>query len=134
VREITSHRDGKDELADRITIIADDMDPNGGMASHEYVVYIETDASDRREPVSRGDVVATIQFQRGPRDEPGSVPGITDAVLLAIVEDHMACFNAGPFSDRLNALVRTHAEAARMCLKERADLRRQRGVLGKNVK
>lgn len=131
MREITSHRDGKDDLAEKITIIADDLDPKGGMASHSYRAYVRT---DRSKPEGHGEMVATIQFQQGPRDEPDSFPGITDAVLLAIVEDRMACFNAGPFTDRLNALTRTHAEAARMCLKERADLRRQRGVLGKNIK
>lgn len=122
MRTITTHHDGHG-LAEKIHIEATDIDAqNGGGASHRYIATI-----DDME-------VARIQFQHGPRDEPGSVPGILDSVLLAIIEDRMACFQAGPFADRLNAIVATHVQTARLFLKERADQRARRGVLGKNVK
>lgn len=137
MRTIKTHHDGHG-LAERIEIEADDLDPNGGGASHKYTVYV--DISGTKRAYDSGctgqarEKVAEIQYQRGPRDDPNSTPGVLDSVLLAIVEDRMQCFNAGPFSDRLNAIVATHAQTARLFLKERADQRARRGVLGKNVK
>lgn len=120
-REISSHLDGHG-LNDRIRIFADAVDPNAGGASHNYTVVLD------------GQVVATINYQHGPRLEANSTPGITDAVLLAIVADRMACFNAGPYACRENALVRTHVELAMHWERARADDRAKRGVLGKNEK
>lgn len=120
MREITTHHDGHG-LAEKIILTADDVNDTN-KASHLYVAKID------------GKEVLRIQFQEGPRDEPGSTPGVLDSVLLAIIEDRMNGFNAGPFSDRLNAIVATNAQTARLFLKERADQRARRGVLGKNVK
>ena len=125
MREITDHHDAHG-LAESITVSADDLDPNGGMASHTYTLSIDT-------PTGRQHI-GSVQYQRGPRNVAGSIPGILDSVLLAIVVDRMRCFNAGPFSTRENALVMTHCQEAMHWLKHRADERAVRGVLGQNVK
>lgn len=116
-RLITDHHDGHG-LAESIRIEADALGPGG--ASHRYTVT----ADDHH--------VAGIQYQRGPRNEPGSTPGVLDSVLLAIVADRMRCFNEGPYRARENALVLTKTEEALHWLKHRADERARRGVLGKN--
>ena len=118
-RTITDHFDGHG-LVDSIEVVADEAGPGG--ASHTYRAYIG------------GAEVAHIQFQRGPRNEPASTPGVLDGVLLAIVIDRMRCFDAGEYRCRENSLVRTKAEEALHWLKHRADERARRGVLGHNVK
>ena len=114
-RTISDHFDGHG-LADSIHVVADELGPGG--ASHTYRAYV-------------GDVeVARVQFQKGPRNEPGSTPGVLDGVLLAIVIDRMRCFDAGDYRCRENSLVRTKAEEALHWLKHRADERARRSVLG----
>jgi hypothetical protein len=114
-RTIDDHFDGHG-LADSIQLLADPPGPGG--ASHEYRAYV-------------GDLeVARVKFQKGPRHEPGSTPGILDGVLLAIVVDRMRAFDAGEYRCRENALVRTKAEEALHWLKHRADERARRKVLG----
>lgn len=126
MRQIHGHEDGHG-LNDSITISADELDPQSGAASHYYVADMENSA---RNPIK----VAEVQFQHGPRHEPGSKSGVTEAVLLTIVADRMRSFNAGPFACRENALVLTKVEEALHWLKHRADERAKRGVLGKNEK
>ena len=120
MRRITDHHDGHG-LAETMLIEADPIDPDAGGASHHYVVSLE------------GAQLARMQFWHGPRHEPGSQPGILDAVLLAIVIDRMRCFNEGPLRARENALVLTKSEEALHWLKHRADERARRGVLGQAV-
>jgi hypothetical protein len=119
-RLITGHHDGHG-LAESLVIEADE--PGAGGASHRYVVTAED-----------GTIVATIQYQAGPRHETGSTPGVIDSVLLAIVADRMEKFNEGPYRCRENSLVLTKVEEALHWLKHRADERARRGVLGKNAK
>ena len=114
-RRLLGHFDGHG-LADSIEVIADESGPGG--ASHEYRAYIG------------GKEVAHIQFQKGPRNESGSTPGVLDGVLLAIVIDRMRSFDAGEYRCRENSLVRTKAEEALHWLKHRADERARRDVLG----
>lgn len=115
MRDITDHHDGHG-LNESILITADDPGPGG--ASHNYVAAID------------GVPVATIQFQEGPRNEPGSHPGITEAALLAILIDHLRSFQAGPYACRENAIQITHLEETLHWTKARADARAKRGVLG----
>ncbi len=123
-RRITEHHDGHG-LNESICIEALDG-PGSGGASHRYVATV---------PSPHGsDVVADIVFQHGPRNEPGSTPGITDAVLLAIVVDRLKAFQAGPFPSREGALVLTKVQEALHWLRHRADERAARGVLGKEQK
>lgn len=118
MRRITDHWDGHG-LTEDLHIEADDPGPGG--ASHHYTVHF-TAETDR---------VADIQFQRGPRKDRSSTPGVVENVLLAIVIDRMRAFNAGEYRCRENALVMTHCEEALHWLKHRADERARRGVLGK---
>lgn len=120
-REITEHYDGHG-LAESIKVVADEVDPNAGGASHSYVATIN------------GRQVADIQFQHGPRNVEGSTPGVLDSVLIAIVADRLKSFQAGNFPSRENAIIITKLEEVLMWMRQRADARAKRGVLGKNIK
>jgi len=76
----------------------------------------------------------TIQFQRGARGVDGSVPGIFEDDLLAIIQDRMEKFQAGPYSSQHNSDCLTAIIAAREALGRRVAERIARGVLGKEVK
>lgn len=119
MRTLKLHHDGHG-LNESIVLTADEKDPLAGGASHHYRAHLQ------------GEFVLSIQFQHGPRNEPGSKPGVTEAVLLAILIDRMEAFNKGPYACRENAIVKTKLEEALHWMKARADERAQRGVLGKN--
>jgi len=124
MREITTHHDGHG-LNESITIKADEPGPGG--ASHCYDVEIGLEGGSWSQ-------VGRIQFQQGPRNVEGSTPGMTDIALLAIVRHRLESFNAGEFRCRENACAITHIQEAMMWMRERADERAKRGVLGKNEK
>jgi len=134
-RQITTHHDGHG-LAERIEIEADERGPGG--ASHLFRVYV--DISGTQHAYDSGCTgqarmrVAEIQYQKGPRAEETSTPGVLDSVLLAIVADRMESFQAGPFAHPCNAAALAHVRQAMRELKMRADERAARGVLGRNVK
>lgn len=71
-----------------------------------------------------------IEFQRGPRNAEGSVPGVLDGDLLEIVRDRLSCFQKGDYATRENAIALTHIEEALLWMAKRADDRAERGVLG----
>jgi hypothetical protein len=121
VREITGHHDGFG-LSEKLHVYANEAGPGG--ASHRYTVTYETPEGEI--------LVAAITYQTGPRDEPGSTPGLLDGVLLAIVADRMTAYNEGPYKSHENALVLTHVQDAMNWLWRRAFDRAKRGVLGKN--
>jgi hypothetical protein len=129
-RVITDHHDGYD-LAASILIEADGPGPGG--ASHNYRVSVPNPRAGEISPsgdleAEAGELtVATIQYQTGPRGEPGSTPGVLDSVLLAIVVDRMRSFQAGPYSCRENAIVLTKLQEALHWLRHRADERAKRG-------
>ena len=116
MRKITLHHDGHG-LNEELIIEADER--TVGNASHYYVGILG------------GVPCFTVQFQHGPRNEPGSTPGCTDAALLAVVIDRYEGFQAGPFASREGALVLTKLQEALHWMKARADARAARGVLGK---
>lgn len=120
-RMIETHHDGHG-LNESIEIGADPQDPNGGGASHDYTFTMG------------GVEVGRVQFQHGPRQEPGSTPGITEAALLAVLLDRLTAFQAGPYPCEENAEQIKHLEAALALTKKRADERAARQVLGKNLK
>lgn len=122
LREIDRHHDGHG-LNESITLIADAKDTEtGGGASHHYQMDIE------------GSPVGFLQFQHGPRHVEGSTPGITEAVLLAVLIDRLEGFQAGPYACAENAVQLEHLRAALDATKARADERAKRNVLGKNEK
>lgn len=97
-------------------------EPGAGGAHHLYAVQ------------ALGPVVVSLQFQHGPRAEGGSTIGIFDDDLLAIVQDRLIAFQAGPFSCDANAHALDAVMIAREALSERVVDRMARGVLGKNTK
>lgn len=120
---ITHHHDGHG-LNDSIAITCDERDETSGNTSHEYAASMNEGKT----------IVASVSFQHGPRDAPDSIPGATDAVLLAIVLDRYEGFQAGPYACDENALVVTKLQEALHWMQHRANERARRGVLGKNAK
>lgn len=123
-RQITDHHDGHG-LTESIKIGADGPGPGG--ASHVYTCWLDVSANEKN-------MLAHIRYQKGPRNVEGSISGVLDSCLLAIVADRMKSFQAGPFSCPENASVLEHVQNALKVLKDRADARAKRGVLGKNLK
>jgi hypothetical protein len=103
-------------------VLADDRDPNAGGASHYYEV---------QDPDNL--VLALVEFQHGPRREPGSRQGALDEHLFAILADRLEAFQAGPFPCEANAQALSHLQAARALLRSRHDERRERDVIGLNL-
>lgn len=96
---------------------------------------------DKAHPVNNGHHVysisfggsgITLQFQNGPRNEEGSIPGILDTDLLEIVRDRIKSFQAGKYATRENAIMLTHIEEALMWANKRVQDRHERNVLGTN--
>ena len=100
-----------------------DVGPGG--AYHEYEVK-SVDPIDKYGRTMQRDIV----FQKGPRNEPGSVHGVLDTDLLEIVRDRLICFQAGEFACRENACALTHIEEALMWMNKRVEDRVERNVLG----
>lgn len=133
-RELTSHK--VNGVNDRLKIAVLD-EPGAGGASHLYQVTgfnTETNASDpfkarHGQPAEH----STVLFQNGPIGESG-VNGITQEALLAIVEDRLKCFQAGPYACRENALALTHIQEAMHWLHHRTRERLARGVEGTHEK
>lgn len=119
MREITTHHDGHG-LNESIEIKTDE--PNSSGAAHKYECWIGNTR------------VGVVQFQEGPRNVEGSIPGMTEAALLAILIDRLRGFQTGPYSCRENAIQLTKLEETLHWTKARADERARRGVLGKNEK
>lgn len=102
-----------------------DGEPGPGGAYHEYDVYAANDDPENGNPI------CVIQFQKGPRDDPGSQHGVLDGDLLEMVRDRLRAFQSGPYACRENACALTHIEEALMWMNRRAEDRAERGVLGK---
>ena len=113
------HHDGHG-LNDALDIQHDARGAGG--ASHRYIGTID------------GEEVLAVWFQHGPRGAADSVPGVTDAALLAILIDRYDAFQAGPFPSQQGDDIRDHLRVALNLMKDRADERAARGVLGSEVK
>jgi len=113
---ITTHHDGFG-LNESIEIEACDI---SNAAAHLYTFRINDEPK------------ASIQFQKGPRNEPGSTPGVTTSAVLAALISHFQDFQNSPFACRENAIVLTKLEEAAHWVEHRAKARAARGVLGKN--
>jgi hypothetical protein len=126
VREITSHKVNGLNEALRIEVLDE---PGQGGACHIYGIT----SDEPRNAGSPPAVTLPIRFQNGPIKEFG-VNGISGEALLAIVEDRLKSFQAGPFACRENALALTHLQEAMHWLHHRTRERMQRGVEGTNRK
>lgn len=105
------------------TIVAlGDKNSDGGGASHGYAIQYDPQQQH----------VLRLQFQQGPRGVAGSIPGIYTEDLLAIVEDRLACFQAGPLACDENDVALKAVRAAREALGLRATHRIAKGVLNTN--
>lgn len=129
MKVIDTHHDGHG-LNEQIQVEAvDEIGPGG--AHHRYL-FTYTYPRHPQDP-PEGDEVGFIQFQKGPRNEPGSTPGVTEGAVLSVLIDRLTDFQAGPYPSDHNAVALTYLQQALQLLKDRADERAQRGVLGRNL-
>lgn len=98
-------------------VVYEDIEGPGG-GRHHYTV-------ERDEKV-----LCDIQFQNGPRNEEGSIPGVVESDLLEVVRSRLQFFQAGPYASRENAVALTKVEEALMWMNKRTEDRAERGVLG----
>ncbi len=108
-------------------------EPGAGGACHRYDI---TGFDTTENPSSLGpngysacysrDIV---MFQNGPVGE-GTVNGVTEVSLLAILIDRMRCFQSGPFACPANAHTLQHLEEAMHWQHQRTLDRIRRGVEG----
>lgn len=139
MKRITLHHDGHGRM-ERLLVIATDepaTEPPGNSSHHKYEFGVvkeplatDADAFAYYADDSKFFTVGMLQFQRGPFDMEGSTPGTLGAAVLAALIDHCQGFQAGPLATRENALVITKLQEALFWMRERADDRARRGVLG----
>ena len=129
-RYITTHK--VNGVNDGIDILVADEKGAGG-ANHRYeITGFDTDTNPSSTSVGGYKTRFTKQaiiFQNGPIKEAG-INGITQEILLAIVEDRLACFQAGPFASQYNADALDYVRKALASLKRRTEDRLARGVEG----
>ena len=125
MRELTSHK--VNGLNESINVIVMD-EPGQGNACHHY--RIEPIAADHPQGAINP---VDIKFQNGPILEAG-VNGLSQEALLAVVEDRLISFQAGPYACRENAVALTKLQESMMWLQKRTRDRMARGVEGTNVK
>lgn len=99
----------------------DTRDVTCGNASHLYAVQYG----------GPGDI-CYIQFQHGPRAVEGSVAGVFDDDLLAVLQDRLEGFQSGQYACPENATALHHVQLAREALGLRVARRLAQGVLGAN--
>lgn len=115
---ITSHHDGHGLTE---TILVEPVDAVGpGGAHHRYAFHVD------------GECVGWVQFQKGPRNEPGSTTGVLTGAVLAMLIDIVQDFQSGPFPCHENELVLGNLTSALFYTKQRAHERASRSVLGYN--
>lgn len=112
MRNLNSHIVPADVPQNQLRVMATDQ-PGPGGAHYFYEIGWGNGPDD----VSKTNPTI-IKFQSGPIKEVG-INGITNEALLAIVEDRLKCFQAGPFSCRKNAIALTHVQEALMWLQKR---------------
>lgn len=130
MRELTSHKVGGLNEALKIQVLDE---PGSGNANHRYHVTTVESApppeTDVEKCMSMARAIHDIHFQNGPIAEAG-VNGISNEVLLAIVEDRLLGFQSGQFACRENAIALTKIQEAMMWLQKRTRDRVARGVEG----
>ena len=99
-------------------------DPGHGGAHHRYTI----DHEDNVVTAALG----FVSFQNGPIQEVG-VNGVQNEHLLAIVEDRLACFQAGPFASSYNQEALIGVRDALAALHRRTADRQARNVEGMNA-
>jgi len=123
-REITSHAKG--ECNSKIEVVASRKGAGG--AATRYDVF-----GPRKQMGGAGLVPSfglNMKFQDGPLAE--GINGLTNEVLLAILEDRLVGFQSGPFACEANAFALAHVREALEILHARTAERSGRGVEGKH--
>lgn len=126
MREITTHVVEGGDHSEALKILALD-EPGPGGAHHLYQI------GGIAPGTTLASFVQEIEFQKGGMAEAG-VNGISNEALLAIVQDRLECFQAGPFACSENRAALEWVENAMACLKGRTASRILRGVEGKSEK
>lgn len=111
-------------------------EPGPGGARHHYVIVQHGDITEDtdKDTLMMGDIcpfAGEVLFN-GPRKEPDSMFGATDADLLEIVRDRLKDFQSGPFACPQNAEALGYVTSALEALDRRQTDRAARGVLGTN--
>lgn len=119
---------GRIQKTDNLNVVVYNDEIGPGNGRHDYAIYKAGAENTVAGPICE------IHFQKGPRNEEGSVSGVLDVDLLEIVRHRLQCFQKGEFSTRENACALTHIEEALMWMNKRKEDRKERGVLGKNEK
>jgi hypothetical protein len=112
-REITTHK-VEGQAVDVRIVVCDE--PGGGGAPSEYEAVV-------------GGQTWLIPFQKGAASEVGQ-NGLTNEVLLAIIQDRLEGFQKGPFPSDMNKTALYHVRRALKCLQTRTRERLARGVEG----
>ena len=120
MRELSAHK--VNILNSHIAILAVDVQDHSG-ACHHYRVF------GVKGPLDHSIKSCDFRFQNGPSEEVG-LNGITNEVLLAILEDRLAGFQSGPYAHPYNAEALEHIRAAQGALAKRTMERLDRGVEG----
>lgn len=114
MRKLLNHK--TNEANDQLEIKVLD-EPGSGGANHHYLI-------------EGGVAVPTfIHFQDGPIKEAG-VNGITHEALLAILEDRLKSFQAGPYACIENEMALAGVQLVQYWLRQRTKNREARGVEG----
>ncbi|WP_052362221.1 hypothetical protein [Geminisphaera colitermitum] len=134
IREITTHR--VNPANDKIRIIVNDA-PGAGGANHRYELTGFDTANNPSKSDPQGYTASfsrqVILFQNGPIPEAG-VNGVTQEVLLAIVQDRLEAFQKGPFATEENQRALDAVKEAQHWLQFRTLKRMARGVEGTHIK
>ena len=119
--------DVPDALNDALQIVCDKYDDDAGGASHHYRIQAPLEQT-----VIPPGIYARINFQHGPRNKEGSIPGVTDASVLAILIHRLNAFQNFIYACPENAEALEHLRAAMTALQSRTRKRHEQGVLGHN--
>lgn len=123
-REITTHH--INDCNRRIVLKALDAPGQGG-ACHEYEITVLSPRD--LDSLAPGHKFTRLSFQNGPIKEVGT-NGITHEVLIAVLEDRLKSFQAGPYASIDNAEALECLRQAKKCLNRRTASRVERGVEG----
>lgn len=124
MREITTHK--VNPCNDTISIFVTDETGAGG-ANHRYEIAGYDQSKNPSFSGTGVPHVSMILFQNGPIAEAG-VNGVTQEVLLAIVQDRLESFQAGPYATEENARALAAVKEAQHWLQFRTLKRMARGV------
>lgn len=147
MKQITLHHDGHGRM-ERLLVLATDevaTDPPGNSSHHRYEFFVLEDPvyewvlrNGAESVVEVWDLKprAVIQFQSGPFGAEGSTSGTLGNAVIAALVDHFQGFQSGPdgkpgcLANRQTALAITKLQEALFWLRDRADERAARDVLG----